>query len=500
MNYGEKSPVGQGFLEAVTAATTKQAGFCSDVACNDGWKVALMYDSSLDASAVAASTLPTARWLSQGANDIAVMRSGWGPDDTYVWMSCGDYFGAHGHDEAGSFQVFRHGMLTGPTGGYDGFDTKHFDDYYSQHSVHANTIAVYEPMELFPTAQTIANGLGQNVNDGGQRVLRRTDDKGVIGAYPPTDLATYKKYKTTEPFYETGNLETFEHATCHDYVACDVTAAYDSAGFTTDGNMPKVKEVSRQLVFVRPEVVIVFDRVEALDMSFEKRFLLHASGTGVMPKVSGSSFTIDNGGGRLLGQTLLPAAATINVVTNWSVAGTPYPPDMTALPNEPELGGNRLEIVPKQPATRDYFLHVLDATDPSKSSLPATVMDATDTATVTIQNGSNTYVVSFNKTGLLGGHIKVTGAMNCEENLGAMGTMGTGGSSASGASGATSTSAGSSTGGASAGAGGGGTGGSSGSPGKKGGCGCIAAGESDGALAPLVGALLALLRRRPRRR
>ncbi len=334
LNYGTGSPLGQGFEQAVTAATTKQVGFCDDVACNEGWQVALMYDSSLDAAATPAGALPTARWLSQGANDIAVLRSGWGPDDTYVWMACGDYFGAHGHDEAGSFQIFRHGMLTGPTGGYDEFGApngdgvSHWDNYYSQHSVHANTLAVQAPTELFPTAAVVGSGTSANVNDGGQRVLRRTDDSGVIGAYGSDDLATYQKNKTSGPFFETGDLKTFEHASCHDYVACDVTAAYDSPGFTTDGNTAKVKEVSRQLVFVRPEVIVVFDRVESTDPTFQKRFLLHASGTGVMPAVSGSTFTIDNGGGRLLGQTLLPAGAAVNVVSNFTVAGTPYPPDL----------------------------------------------------------------------------------------------------------------------------------------------------------------------------
>src|SRR5262249_25498451 len=157
-----------------------------------------------------------------------------------------------------------------------------------------------------------------------------------IGAYSAPDLATYLMYKSSGPFDETGDIKTFEHASCHDYVACDMTAAYDSSLVTTSGNAPKIKEATRQLVFVRPGVVVVFGRVESLDPSYEKRFLLHASGTGVMPVVSGSKFTIDNGGGRLLGQTLLPGGAAINVVQGFSVAGMPYPPNGI---NEPEAGG-----------------------------------------------------------------------------------------------------------------------------------------------------------------
>jgi MYXO-CTERM domain-containing protein len=510
LNYGLASPLAQGFMQAITAATTQQAGFCYDVPCGDGWKVALMYDSSLDGTARAASTLPTARWLSQGANDIAILRSGWGPDDTFVWMSCGDYFGAHQHDEAGSFQIFRHGMLTGPTGDYDDFDSVHFDDYYSQHSVHANTVAVEMPNESFPTAQTIDNGATANVNDGGQRPLRRTDTNGVIGSYYAPNITSYLANKTGGALYETGNLTAFEHATCHDYVACDVTAAYQSPGFTTDGNAAKVKEVSRQLVFVRPEVVFLFDRVESTDASYTKRVLFHASGTGVMPAVSSNGFTIDNNGGRLIAKSLLPAGATLNVVQSFDIGGTSYPPILGDLPaNEPEMGGNRVEVVPAAPALRDYFLHVFDATDPTKSTLDATVQDGTDTATATVIDGTNTYVVTFNKTGALGGHITVTGTVNCNQDLGANSTT-DGGSGATGSDAGGSGAGGGETGSGVAGASGAGgreaAGSNSGTTGaagettttpaktsKKGGCGCEVAGSpSDLPAAPLLLALLAM--------
>ena len=491
-NYGLSSPLAQGLMQSITAATTQQVGFCYDVGCEQGWQYALMYDSSLDGAAQPASTLPTARWLSQGGSDIAVLRSGWGPDDTYVWMSCGDYFGAHQHDEAGSFQIFRHGMLTGPTGDYDQFgpssSSQHWDRYYSQHSVHANTIAVQTPNELFPDTLVVENGPSANVNDGGQRPLRRTDDNGLIGSFSSTNLDAYLEEKKSGNLYETGDMTAFSHSSCYDYVACDVTAAYQSPGFTTDDNPPKVSEVSRQFVFVPPEIVIVFDRVESTDASYQKRVLFHASGTGVMPQVSGNGFTIDNNGGRLIGVSLLPAGASLNVVTNFDVAGTSYPPDLSELPpNEPEMGGNRVEVVPAAPALRDYFLHVFDATDPTTSTLNATVQDGPDTSTATVVDGPNTYVVSFNKTGTLGGHITVTGSVSCDQDLGASASSGTGGGGAGGA--------GSGTGGA----GHGGTGGASGSPGMKAGCGCRAAGGEEGRAGfTLLLAALALARRRAR--
>lgn len=160
--------------------------------------------------------------------------------------------------------------------------------------------------------EVLNNGPGANVNDGGQRVLRRTLTNKVVGTNSAPDLDAYLASKTSGPHNEIGDITAFEHARCHDYIACDMTAAYDSTRVTTSDNKPKVTEVMRQLVFVRPEIVIVFDRVESTDPSYEKRFLLHASGPETMPTVTGNKFTIDNGGGRLMGQTLLPAGADLN--------------------------------------------------------------------------------------------------------------------------------------------------------------------------------------------
>lgn len=470
LNYGAGSPTGQWLSKHVWETSNSAQGFCSDVSCDEGWLVPLLYDTGKDATIQDPKELPTARWLGKGSNDIAILRSGWGKDDTFVMMSCGDYLAAHQHDEVGSFQIFRHGILTGTTGSYEtgqtGFDQPHWNNYHSQHSVHANTLAVVQPGELFPTVEVLNNGPGANVNDGGQRVLRRTLTKGLVGANSAPDLAGYLTSKASGPHNETGDITAFEHAKCHDYVACDMTAAYDSTVVTTSDNTAKVKEVTRQLVFVRPEIVIVFDRVESTDPTYEKRFLLHAAGPETMPAVTGNKFTIDNGGGRLMGQTLLPASADLNVVTKWTVEGKSYDPG----PTEPERGGNRVEVVPKAPATRDYFLHVLDATDPGKTAfVPATVDDAADRATVTITDGASTYVVSFNKTGPMGGHLRVTGVESCDQDLGAMAESPDGGPSGG-------------TGSASTGGSGSGGGGGSGA-GDEGGCGCRVGPSETGSLA-----------------
>ncbi len=479
LTQGTGSPLGQALSMEIKAES--QPGY--DYSGADAWMLALLYDSSKDGSATPRSSLPTYRWLSKGAADVAVLRSGWGSDDTFVMLSCGDYFGAHQHLESGSFQIYRNAPLTGTTGCYDAFDSDHWANYYSQHSVHANTLAVYQPGEFFPTAMSLADS-SKNVNDGGQRVLRR-DENGT--AYPNPTLADYQKHKTSTPFTETGDIATFEHAECHDYVLCAETQAYTSPGYETNGNAAKVTEVTRQFVFVRPELLVVFDRVEATDASHDKRFLLHAYAP---PKVQGQSFTLDNGAGRLYAQTLLPSDAEVATRTNFEVDGAAHPPSSTNQCDE--AGGTRLEISPKQENARDYFLHVLDATSSSDGTAPTSeVSEDESSATVTIDKGGITTTLTFAKTGQPGGHIRVAqaGSTLCDQDLGENPVPATGGAGGGGGA--------SGSGGGSA-ASGGSSAGTDTDAGDDSGCGCRTGGQPDHGGRYLLLTLLALvaLRRR----
>jgi len=460
---GTASTLGQG----LSLEIEKNTPAFYDYPGTDRWKLALLFDATKNASATPRSSLPTARWMSQGAQDVVTLRSGWGPDDAFVFMTCGDYFGAHQHLESGSFQIAREGILTGPTGYYDDYGTTHWYDYYSQHSVHANTIAVQQPGESFPNEQTDACGSEPEVNEGGQRPVQR--DK-MCDSFPNPDLPTYLMHKSGPPYMETGDLTAFQTTPCFDYVGCNVTAAYSSAGHLADGNNAKVSEVSRQLVFLHPEIVVVFDRVESTDPSYEKRFLFQDSIPGDTPSVSGMSFDISNaGGGQLFARTLLPAGATIDTLTDFTVEGTSYPPT----PAGNESGGARLEVVAPTGNLRDYFLHVFDAARDGGRAPGATVEDDAGAATVSIDDGTSEYVVTFEKNGALGGHVRVTpadgGSATCDLALGA--THGPDGGLADAATSPLSGEGGapaSSSGGAAA-ADGGGRGAAAGS---RGGCGC----------------------------
>jgi hypothetical protein len=414
---GTGSALGQGLSLEIAKASPAYYDYAGAVR----WKMALLFDASKNAAAVARSTLPTGRWMSQNAQDVASLRSGWGPDDVFVYMTCGDYFGPHQHIESGSFQIARDGILTGPTGYYDNYGSTHWYNYYSQHSVHANTLAIVQPGELFPNEQTDSCGSSPEVNEGGQRPVQR--DKSCDSFSNP-DLPTYLKHKTGIPYDETGDITAFQTSLCFDYVGCNVTAAYSSAGYVMNGNTAKVSEVSRQLVFLHPELVVVFDRVESTDPSYEKRFLLHDSQPGQAPTVNGLQFSITNPkGAQLFGQTLLPSGATLNVVPGFTVAGSSVPPTQAGN----ESGGTRLEVVAAIGNTRDYFLHVFDAALAGGTRPNAMVTQDSTSATVSIDDGTNTYVVEFAKSGALGGHVTVTpangGPATCDSALGGAATV-----------------------------------------------------------------------------
>ncbi len=442
LTLGTGSTLGQAFSDEIKANVPA----AYDYSGADSYLLALFYDASKDGSATPRSALPTSRWLSKGAADVAIMRSGWGKNDTFVYVSCGDYFGAHQHVETGSFQIFKNGELTGSTGYYDSFETDHWDNYYSLHSVHANTLAIYQPGELFPTLHTIQNGAIANVNDGGQRPMRR-DKSGT--AFPNPDLTAYQGHKTSAPYVDTGDMTTFEQTKCHSYVACNVTNAYSSPGHVMNGNTPKVDEVSRQFVYLAPDVLVVFDRIDALDPTYEKRFLLQAPPN---PIVSGSSYTLSNGGGTLYAQTMLPASAKANVLTNFTVEGKPHPP--TTAGNE--SFGTRIEVVAPSGQTRDYFLHVIGT---GSSAPTSSVTEDATSATVTISAAQGKYTLKLAKTGNLAGHVTsmdTGGNVTCDEDLGAQaqspdggaadgGTVGDGGGSDAGTAGGGSSGCGCST-------------------------------------------------------
>lgn len=76
-----------------------------------------------------------------------------------------------------------------------------------------------------------------------------------------------------------------------DFIGADLTRSYNPA---------KVAGVTRQFVWLRPDLFVIHDRVAASDPAYPKRFLLH--GQDAFSQVGGA-WQVDHAQGRLFMQT-----------------------------------------------------------------------------------------------------------------------------------------------------------------------------------------------------
>ena len=402
--WGTGSTVAQGLAEEVT----RREPAAQDYAGTEAWHQLVFYDPARP-DQPDRTTLPTARHLSQGAEDVVVMRSGWGDSDTWVSFSCGDYFTAHDHDEVASVQIHRLAPLLVSTGYFDGVETPHWINWFAQHSVHASTLSVVQPSEVFPNTRML---LG--VNDGGQRPTESTTGRRT--------LDEYRANLTAGAQYDTGGMTAFESGRFHDYAACDATRAYNSTAFALAPDTAKVREVTRQLVFLRPQLVVVFDRVEATDPAYEKHIQWHGLTRPVL--LDANTWVVSTNTTRLLGRTLLPANPTRTVIDGFTVGST----DVSPTQQGSESRGVRLEIASPLRVARDYFLHVLDAADPSHDSLPGTTLvDDGERVGVRVADpaADRMYTVTFHRTGPPAGDILVSTTAGAALYQGALGAGGT---------------------------------------------------------------------------
>ncbi|MHC4203109.1 MAG: heparinase II/III domain-containing protein [Planctomycetota bacterium] len=261
-------------------------------------------------------------------------RSSWDEDATYFFFKCGDRFTAHQHLDVGHFLIYKHEELTGDGGHYDSFGSSHDVNYHLRTIAHS-TILVYDPAEKWPGIRA-GNVTG---NDGGQS----HDWPHHNGAVTDPD-----QWYQGRDLYDIADILAFEDQGAYLYVAGDCTRAYSSN---------KMDSFTRQIVFLRPNTFVIFDRVCSKDVSFKKTWLLQAMKT---PVQTNKHLTITNGKGRLFVQTLLPAQPQVRLVSGpdlYSYGGHDYPPSRDTGP-APEC---RIEISPSEPGICDYFLHVLTA-------------------------------------------------------------------------------------------------------------------------------------------
>jgi len=356
------------------------------------WRYVFTYDPAVpkpdgfsysDPAATLHDYAPKAEIFGQDAFGFVVIRTGWGEGETQISYKAGDYLAHHGHYDQGTFTIFKYAPLVINSGGYGSYFDDHRLNYYVR-TVSKNSILVMRPDEQW-TPSGVAPP-GGYVNDGGQRIVCAT------GSWI-TSVDNWLANRYSGPHYELADIKVFEHDDAqYTYIDSDLTRAYNSTLWDSEGQGGKVSLVTRQLMWLPDrEALIIFDRVQSTDPNYKKKWLLHtpdkpAGGTEVVAvgtdtdgiiEVDGSSINDDilistNGQGRLFHQILLPASYMVNKVGGpdyrWYVEDDGDDDDGYDGSNHTggytprywhDYGDWRIEVYPKARQAFDVFLNVL---------------------------------------------------------------------------------------------------------------------------------------------
>lgn len=318
-----------------------------------------------------------------------IMRSGTGDNDTYAVLVTGAQSNYHKHFDNNHFTIYRNGYRALDTGTRPE-PSWHLSHYYPRTVAH-NCITIRMPNEQFPLYWGIKEGAANEAknlpipNDGGQ--------------YKMTG-SVLKEMRTTNDYV---------------YVASDATESYNSQ---------KTNLVMREFIYFYPDLFVIFDRVNATNKNYPKKFLLHTINEPVMK--GSNEFSETSREGKMICRTLYPTDAVLTKVggtgkdfwsdgRNWPLPVlTPqdYGYNMRAAripPDHPELGHWRVEVSPKTAANDDYFMHLLQVGDLSLSSLPnAQVLNRPNTIEVQFTYNGKHYTLTFDKTKTYGCSLTTT--------------------------------------------------------------------------------------------
>jgi len=217
--------------------------------------------------------LPQAMLFGRNSMGVAFLRGAWGdPNEVYATFKAGDFMAHHDHYDAGHFSIQAGGLLAPQTGLYSvGYWSDHRLGYTVQ-TVSANSLLV------MAAGETAAN-LRRRRRDkkpvwkwlsGGQRVIRPT-------GFNCCSVKHYVEQLNAGPRLERATITAFESVPHeYDYIAADITAAYNSTRWAEPGTVAKVSLVTRQFLYLRRQgTFLVYDRVETTDDKFLPKFLLH---------------------------------------------------------------------------------------------------------------------------------------------------------------------------------------------------------------------------------
>jgi len=427
------------------------------------WGKLLWYDPEL--RPVEPEMLPPARLFPE--NGHVVMRSDWSRDATYALFRCGRYGeidGLWGRNNADNlhFIIGRKGILAADTGavhslnnaalGFAGSQPQgesrpHLTEYARQTVAHNSITVGREPI-------VHVDWRGQPTRD----VVRRG------GQSPVQDKSWWKLWGIAKPAddaraFKEGQIVAYETSPLFDYAAGDATHSYPPT---------RVKAITRQFVYLRPDVFVVFDRVVAATEGLEtiwslhalyppawngervpdpslppdKQFVIAPDGKSLAPNpepggrylhTAGDTFTIDDRWpgmqGRLFARLLLPREPDRVVRTvggawhEFEADGVNYGPTHSTYekhqggrnPHHREntigVEGWRIEVSPRGGPAATRFLTVFVAADQATQRMPAVeLVEEAGAAGASVTTGARRFRVTFATQGPPAGRISITEA------------------------------------------------------------------------------------------
>lgn len=303
---------------------------------------------------------------------LVVMRSGWGPDATYITFKAGDNYWSHSHLDQGSFTIYKGGGLAVDSGLYTEYGSDHHLSYTYQTIAH-NAVTVTDPDDTEPMPPKREDQSPRAIaNDGGQRRIG-----SGWGEPAPLDLPDWKYQYDT---YHTATITNFAEHDNAVFITADITPAYTNkySGEGTFANRTRrIERYLRSIAYDRiNDTLLIYDSVKKTKPAFTSRWLLHMqqqpslTDTTRFQSVLGPRKNPEQSGGILNGEVILPAIPNITPVggpgkefwlngRNYDNDGKVYK-EMSRRKNPREPGSWRIEISPTQEdEISDQFLVAL---------------------------------------------------------------------------------------------------------------------------------------------
>ncbi|MCD6405851.1 MAG: DUF4962 domain-containing protein [Planctomycetes bacterium] len=343
------------------------------------WAKLLWYDPSADEKPT--SELPLSR-IFRGEG-LVIARSGWGWDkeaarsgDSWVSFRCGKYYGDHAHLDNNAFEIYYKGELAIDSGRYDddwgmegSLETVQKSQFfnYCKRAIAHNTILVYDPDEKMAMGVVNDGGQAEQIRIGPDRTVPEDYDQGT---YPSATGPGKCDWVANPGRWDTGRILAYKATKDFTYVCGDATKSYSPH---------KMKRFVRQMLFIQPDTVVVFDDVVSTNAAFKKTWLLHSVEEPTLID-EGRRFSVEYGEGRLVCVPVLPKERDIVKIggpgDEFLVGGIHYRcgPKATGVPSALHYGeipgAWRVEESPAEPALEDYFLNVMLVTDAGSTHAP----------------------------------------------------------------------------------------------------------------------------------